>query len=90
MNKKQLIKELKEIKNSGVWENDIPNIQNLLIDYENDGGKGIDDYIYRFETMETLLDHVGSLANNYDFWSIQNIMEWIEKADYYKFNGDSY
>ena len=90
MNKKQLIKELKEIKNNGVWENDIPTIQNLLIDYENEGGNGVDDYIYRFETMERLLDHVGYLANQYDFRGIQNIMEWIEKADYYKFDGDSY
>lgn len=32
----KLIKELKELKNNGVSEYDIPTIQNLVIDYQND------------------------------------------------------
>jgi bisphosphoglycerate-dependent phosphoglycerate mutase len=36
----KLIKELKELKNNGVWENDIPTIKNLLIEYQNDSQMG--------------------------------------------------
>ena len=90
MKKRELLKELKEIKSHGVYESDIPTIQNLIRDYENETGESLDDLYYRFETMESLLDHVRRLADRYDFWSIQNIMEWIEKADYYKFDGDTY
>ena len=32
----QLIKELKEFKQNGVYESDIADIKNAVIDYEND------------------------------------------------------
>ena len=40
MTLKKLIRELEELKNNGVWENDIPTIQNLLIEYQNDSQMG--------------------------------------------------
>lgn len=44
----KLIKELKELKNNGVWENDIPTIQNLVSDYQyNQNNYAFDDLMYK-------------------------------------------
>ena len=87
----KLIKELKELKNNGVWENDIPTIQNLVIDYQNDQQtRGLDDFLYYFVSEEQVLDAVAYKAGQYDFWGVQNLIEGLERADRYKDTGDSF
>lgn len=87
----KLIKELKEIKNAGVWDRDIPTIQNLLIDYQNDSQMWtFEDLAYQMVSFESVMENIEYKAKNYDFWGIQQIMEWLEKADRYRDNGDYY
>ena len=87
----KLIKELKELKNNGVWENDIPTIQNLLTDYQNDNQmRTFEDLAYQMVSFDSVMDDISYKANNYDFWGVQRIMENLEKADRYRDNGDYY
>lgn len=87
----KLIKELKEIKNAGVWDRDIPTIQNLLIDYQNDNQmRTFEDLAYKMVSFESMMENIEYKAKSYDFWGIQQIMEWLEKADRYRDNGDYY
>lgn len=87
----KLIKELKELKNNGVWENDIPTIQNLVSDYQYDQNDyAFDDLMYKMVWFETVMECVEYKARQLDFWGVQRIMEWLEKADYYKDNGDEF
>lgn len=87
----KLIKELKELKNSGVWENDISTIKNLVYDYQSDQDDySFDDLMYQIVDFNSVMESIEYKARQQDFWGIQNIMEWLEKADYYKDNGDYY
>ena len=87
----KLIKELKELKNSGVWENDIPTIKNLLVEYQNDSNMWtFEDLSCQMVSFESVMEDVSYKANKYDFWGVQRIMEGLEKADRYRDNGDYY
>lgn len=86
---KKLIKDLKEIKENGVWERDIPDIMNLLIDYDNETQMStFDDFIYRFASYDSLMDAIRYHSDIGDLWGIQRITEGIEKSDRYTDNGD--
>lgn len=91
MTLKKLIKELEELKNNGVWENDIPTIKNLLIEYQNDSQMGtFEELEYKMVGFDTVMDCIEYKARQMDFWGVQNIVEWLEKADWYLDNGDSF
>ena len=87
----KLIKELKELKNNGVWERDIPTIQNLLSNYQYDNQMGsFEDLSYQMVSFDSVMENIEYKARSYDFWGIQRIMEGLEKADRYRDNGDYY
>ena len=87
----KLIKELKELKNNGVWERDIPTIKNLLIEYQNDSQMGtFEELEYRMVGFDTVMDCIEYKARQMDFWGVQDIVEGLEKADWYLDNGDTF
>lgn len=91
MTLKKLIRELEELKNNGVWENDIPTIQNLLIEYQNDSQMGtFEELWYKMVGFDTVMDCIEYKARQMDFWGVQNIVEWLEKADWYLDNGETF
>lgn len=91
MTLKKLIKELEELKNNGVWENDIPTIKNLLINYQNDSQMGtFEDLLYQMVDEDAVLDCIEYKARQRDFWDVQNLIEGLERADRYKDTGDSF
>lgn len=91
MTLKKLIRELEELKNNGVWENDIPTIKNLLIEYQNDSQMGtFEDLEYKMVGFDTVMDCIEYKARQMDFWGVQNIVEWLEKADWYLDNGETF
>ena len=91
MTLKKLIRELEELKNNGVWENDIPTIKNLLIDYQNDSNMWtFEDLEYKMVGFDTVMDCIEYKARQMDFWGVQNIVEWLEKADWYLDNGETF
>lgn len=87
----KLIKELGELKNNGVWENDIPTIKNLVIDYQNDNQmRAFEDLLYQMVDFYSVMDCIEYKARELDFWGVQDIMEGLEKADRYRDNGDHF
>lgn len=91
MTLKKLIKELKNYKDSGVWEGNIADIKNLIIDYQNDTQSYVfEDLLYQMVDFDTLMDNIEYNARERDFWGVQNIMEWLERADRYRDNGGYY
>lgn len=87
----KLIKELRELKNNGVWEKDIPTIKRLLIEYQNDSQMGtFEELEYRMVGFDTVMDCIEYKARQMDFWGVQNIVEWLGKADWYLDNGETF
>lgn len=87
----KLIRDLKEIKAHGVTEDDIGTIINLIIDYENQNQmRGLDDFTYRFCSIDVVLESVACKAYKGDFRGCQHILEGLEKADRYKDSSGEY
>lgn len=87
----KLIKELKTYKENGISERDIPDIKNLLIDYQNDNQMGaFEDLLYQMVDEDAVLDCIEYKARQRDFWGVQNIIEGLDRADWYRDNGDSF
>lgn len=87
----KLIKELKTYKENGVREGDIPDIKNLVIDYQNDTQNYVfEDLLYQMVDEDAVLDCIEYKARQRDFWGVQNIIEGLDRSDWYRDNGDSF
>ena len=87
----KLIKELKTYKENGVYEGDIPDIKNLVIDYQNDTQNYVfEDLLYQIVDEDAVLDCIEYKARQRDFWGVQNIIEGLDRADWYRDNGDNF
>ena len=86
---RQLIRELKALKERGVNDAYIDDIKELLIDYWNETqDRTLDEYINTFANDEDVSNAVAYRAGKWDRQQAKYIVEDLTSADYYKDDGD--
>ena len=59
--------------------------------YQNDSQMGtFEELEYKMVGFDTVMDCIEYKARQMDFWGVQNIVEWLGKADWYLDNGDNF
>ena len=84
-----LLKRLKEIKTYAVDFSDVCDIKNACIDYMNETQNRIfEDLLNEIVEYDLVMECIRYRAEQGDLYGIQNLVEWLDNADYYRDNGD--